>query len=53
MTSVFLMLTFAKFGLLCFGGGYMIIPMLLHTFVEEERILSLEVFGNLHRVPLA
>ena len=47
MTSVFLMLTFAKFGLLCFGGGYMIIPMLLHTFVEEERILSLEVFGNL------
>lgn len=42
-----LMVTFAKFGLLCFGGGYMIIPMLLHTFVEEKRIFSLEVYGNL------
>ncbi|MBQ8251395.1 MAG: chromate transporter [Alphaproteobacteria bacterium] len=42
-----LMVTFAKFGLLCFGGGYMIIPMLLHTFVEEKKLLTLEVYGNL------
>ena len=42
-----LMATFAKFGLLCFGGGYMIIPMLLHTFVDEKQIFSLEVYGNL------
>ncbi len=47
MSNLLLMVTFAKFGLLCFGGGYMIIPMLLHTFVEEEKILSMEVFGNL------
>ena len=47
MTIFVLMLTFAKFGLLCFGGGYMIIPMLLHTFVEEEHLLTLSSFGNL------
>jgi chromate transporter len=47
MSILMLMLTFAKFGLLCFGGGYMIIPMLLHTFVEETKILSLATFGNL------
>ena len=47
MTNLVLMLTFSKFGVLCFGGGYMIIPMLLHTFVEQTGILSLEVFGNL------
>lgn len=47
MTILMLMITFAKFGLLCFGGGYMIIPMLLHTFVEEKAILSLESYGNL------
>lgn len=47
MTILMLMITFAKFGLLCFGGGYMIIPMLLHTFVEEQAILSLDSYGNL------
>lgn len=47
MNSFLLMITFAKFGLLCFGGGYMIIPMLLHTFVEKTGILTLEIFGNL------
>ena len=47
MTSLILMVTFAKFGLLCFGGGYMIIPMLLHTFVEEQYLFSLEEYGNL------
>lgn len=47
MTNFVLMLTFSKFGLLCFGGGYMIIPMLLHTFVEKTGLLTLEVYGNL------
>ena len=47
MGIFFLMITFAKFGLLCFGGGYMIIPMLLHTFVDEKKLISLEVYGNL------
>ncbi|MBR6730571.1 MAG: chromate transporter [Alphaproteobacteria bacterium] len=47
MTIFMLMVTFAKFGLLCFGGGYMIIPMLLHTFVEEKAILTLSSYGNL------
>lgn len=47
MNLLFLMFTFSKFGLLCFGGGYMIIPMLLHTFVDELHLLSLEEYGNL------
>ena len=47
MSIFLLMITFAKFGLLCFGGGYMIIPMLLHTFVEDKKMFSLEVYGNL------
>ena len=41
-----LFLTFCKFGLLCFGGGYMLIPLFNAEFVEKG-ILTPEVFGNL------
>lgn len=47
MTNLTLFLLFAKFGALCFGGGYMIIPLLYHAFVEVEPVFTLEAFGNL------
>ena len=47
MTNITLFLLFAKFGALCFGGGYMIIPLLYHAFVEVEPVFTLEAFGNL------
>lgn len=47
MTDMTLFLLFAKFGVLCFGGGYMIIPLLYHAFVEVDPVFSLEAFGNL------
>ena len=54
MTNITLFLLFAKFGALCFGGGYMIIPLLYHAFVEVDPVFTLEAFGNLlslsHRV---
>ena len=47
MTVVLLFLTFCRFGLLCFGGGYMLIPLLTAEFVGEGKLLSAERFGNL------
>lgn len=47
MTNITLFLLFAKFGALCFGGGYMIIPLLYHAFVEVDPVFTLEAFGNL------
>ncbi len=47
MINLSLFLLFAKFGALCFGGGYMIIPLLYHEFVEVNPVFSLEAFGNL------
>lgn len=38
---------FCKFSLLCFGGGYMLIPLLITSFVEDRHILSMAEFGNL------
>ncbi len=42
-----LFLTFCKFSLLCFGGGYMLIPLLTMEFVGAGKLLSPERFGNL------
>lgn len=42
-------LLFAKFGLLCFGGGYVLVPVYLTDFVGPDAPflnLSLEEFGN-------
>lgn len=48
MTAVaMLFLNFCKFGLLCFGGGYMLIPLLTAEFVGEGKLLTAERFGNL------
>jgi chromate transporter len=48
MTAVLMLfLNFCKFGLLCSGGGYMLIPLLTAEFVGEGRMLTAERFGNL------
>ena len=47
MTVLYLFLTYCKFSLLCFGGGYMLIPLLTETFVGEGKLLTPERFGNL------
>ena len=38
---------FMKFGLLCFGGGYMLIPLLVAEFVGDGKLLTMERFANL------
>ena len=47
MSYFILFLQFAKYGLLCFGGGYMIIPLLFADLVQKTGFLSPESFGNL------
>ncbi len=47
MSYFILFLQFAKYGLLCFGGGYMIIPLLFADLVQKTAFLSPESFGNL------
>ena len=47
MSCIMLFLTFCKFGLLCIGGGYMLIPLLISDFAGEGKLLTLERFGNL------
>lgn len=42
-----LFLKFVKFGILCFGGGYMIIPLLYDEYVVKTQYFSIEEFGNL------
>lgn len=47
MSILMLFLNFCKFSLLCFGGGYMLIPLLTDTFVGNGKLLTPEQFGNL------
>ena len=47
MAHIILFLTFCKFGLLCIGGGYMLIPLLISDFAGEGKLLTMERFGNL------
>ena len=42
-----LFLQFCKFSVLCFGGGYMLIPLLTEEFVGPGKVLSESAFGNL------
>lgn len=42
-----LFLLFARFDLLCFGGGYVLVPLLIEQFVQNDGILTMEQFGNL------
>lgn len=47
MTILSLFLQFMNYGLLCFGGGYMIIPLLYTDLVQRTRIFTPESYGNL------
>lgn len=47
MSCFVLFYQFAKFGLLCFGGGYMLIPLYIAEFVGDGKLLTPERFGNL------
>ena len=48
MSGVFIIFgLFCKFSLLCFGGGYMLIPLIITDCVEKYHFLTLEQFGNL------
>ena len=47
MNILLLFWHFCQFGLLCFGGGYMLIPLLTATFVGDGKLLTAERFGNL------
>lgn len=49
MTLHAIYLTFFKFGLLCFGGGYMLVPLLSAELVgtKPENPLTPETFANL------
>ena len=38
---------FVRYGLLCFGGGYVLVPLFVHELVEQRGVLSRELFGNL------
>ena len=42
-----LFLHFCKFSVLCFGGGYMLIPLLTEEFVGPGKVLTESTFGNL------
>ena len=44
---VMLFFQFCKFSVLCFGGGYMLIPLLTAEFVDREQVLTMSEFGNL------
>ena len=46
MTLVSLYLTFCKFGLLCFGGGYILIPLLQSELVGEGKPLASQALAK-------
>ena len=47
MTILQLYLVFAKFGLLCFGGGYMLVPLLTAELVGPGKPLAPKEFSSL------
>ena len=47
MNLAALYLTFFKFGLLCFGGGYILIPLLQSELVEGRKVLAAQEFADL------
>lgn len=38
---------FFKFGLISFGGGYVLLPLLITELVIKRQVITLEAFGNL------
>lgn len=47
MSILTIFLTFAKFGLLCFGGGYVLVPLIIQDLVQTRKLFTSEEFGNL------
>ena len=47
MNLAALYLTFFKFGLLCFGGGYILIPLLQSELVGDGKVLGAREFADL------
>ena len=47
MSPATLFLIFAKYGCVCFGGGFVLVPLLIAEMVEKRHAISMEVFGNL------
>lgn len=47
MSQATLFLVFAKFGCICFGGGFVLVPLLIAEMVEKRQVISMDVFGNL------
>ncbi len=47
MSYLELYLVFLKFGILCFGGGYMLVPLLTADLVENRHVLAPEAFRDL------
>ena len=47
MNPTTLFLIFAKFGCISFGGGFVLVPILIAEMVEKRQVISMEVFGNL------
>ena len=47
MNLAALYLVFFKFGLLCFGGGYILIPLLQSELVEGRGVLKAQEFADL------
>ena len=47
MNPTALFLTFAKFGCISFGGGFVLVPILIAEMVEKRQVITMDVFGNL------
>ena len=47
MSILSLFWTFFQFGLVSFGGGYVLVPLLIAEFVNRRGIISMDAFGNL------
>ena len=47
MDLLSLILLFSRYGFLCFGGGYVLLPMMMDDFIHSRGLLSPESFGNL------
>ena len=47
MSIFYLYILFVKYGLLSFGGGYVLITLFVHDLVEKYQLLTGSEFGNL------
>lgn len=47
MSLAALYLVFVKYGLLAFGGGYALVPMIIADLVDARRLMTAAEFGNL------